>query len=908
MPIQPANLARVIIGRSAELASVTDTLATISTTGTALVVDGEAGIGKSTLLSAIADWAVANGYRRLGCSGLQSQSEVGFAGVHELIHPVLDHTAALPPRQRTALLTAFGLDDGPTPDRLLVSLAVLGLLEEAASRRRIILIIDDVQWLDQSSLEVLAFVARRLGNAPLMMLCAERTGLDGAAPYLDGLPRLSLGPLAPEHARQLLNTTAQHADTLLQQRVLDQAGGNPLAVIELSGAVDERGNSAVFSGEPLPTTRRVERAFLSQLDGLTDNSRLLLLLIASSDGQLRDIDVATDLLGLALIDELAPLERAGLITASGGRLHMRHPLIRSTVYGSAPLAARTVVHRALADATVDPVRAAWHRAEATFGTDEQVATDLEAAARQAHARGAGAESAAALRRAAVLSPDPAARVRRLAEAAEIARSSGLTAESISILGEAESLGDQHCSTGQLVLTRFVLNVTAAIPGQSATELVALAGKFSDGDIEQRRLLWAAAIECRLHGLAEEPRRDVVAALRHLDDGADDPVVRMALALVDDTGAGQDLRTRLPRLIDEVADDPLLLMALGFAAEAIADRIHALQCWNRVQSLSRTSGSAADECESQRGAAQLLLGQGRIQAAAIAAENALRLAQDINLPMTAASAAATLARVQVWQGRFDQARETVATARRLLAPDPAILWHDDAHWAAGLLALCTADPADALGHLLKMTGHRTSRRWAIADLAEAAAGNDRADLVRPLLADIEDQARQLGTGLELMLTHRAHALLAQTDAEAQEHFLAALAAGDDAAAELETARTHLAYGQWLRRQRRITEARTHLSSALAVFDAAGAAPFADRAAAELRAAGVAIAGTPRQGPVSSLTSQELHIAQLAAAGLTNREIADRIYVSHRTVAAHLYKMFPKLGITNRNQLHTVLDEQ
>lgn len=271
MPIQPANLARVIIGRSAELASVTDTLATISTTGTALVVDGEAGIGKSTLLSAIADWAVANGYRRLGCSGLQSQSEVGFAGVHELIHPVLDHTAALPPRQRTALLTAFGLDDGPTPDRLLVSLAVLGLLEEAASRRRIILIIDDVQWLDQSSLEVLAFVARRLGNAPLMMLCAERTGLDGAAPYLDGLPRLSLGPLAPEHARQLLNTTAQHADTLLQQRVLDQAGGNPLAVIELSGAADERGNSAVFSGEPLPTTRRVERAFLSQLDGLTDN-------------------------------------------------------------------------------------------------------------------------------------------------------------------------------------------------------------------------------------------------------------------------------------------------------------------------------------------------------------------------------------------------------------------------------------------------------------------------------------------------------------------------------------------------------------------------------------------------------------------------------------------------------------
>lgn len=909
MPIQTASLATVIIGRSTELSSVTDTLAAISTNGAALVVDGEAGIGKSTLLSAIADWAVANGYSRLGCSGLQSQSEVGFAGIHELIHPVLDHTPALPPRQRTALLTAFGLAEGPTPDRLMVSLAVLGLLEESANRRRIVLIIDDVQWLDQSSLEVLAFVARRLSNAPLMMLCAERTGLDGATAYLDGLPRLSLGPLAPEHARQLLSTTAQHADALLQQRVLEQAGGNPLAVIELSGALSERGSSATFSGEPLPTTRRVERAFLSQLDDLTDNGRLLLLLISASDGQLRDIDVAADLLGLVLTDELAPLERAGLIRAGGDRIHVRHPLIRSTVYGAAPLSTRTVVHRALADATVDLVRAAWHRAEATFGTDEQVATALEGAARHAHARGAGAESAAALRRAAVLSPEPSSRVRRLTEAAEIARSSGLTAESISILGEAENLGAKHCSAEQLAITRFVLNATAALSGQSATELVALAGKFTDGDAAQRRLLWAAAIECRMHGLAEEPRRDIVAAISRLDRGADDPAVCMAMALLDDTGAGQALRTRLPRFVNEVADDPLLLMALGFAAEAVADRTHAMQCWKLVQSRSRTSGSAADECESQRGASHLLLQEGRIQAAAIAAENALRLARDIKLPMTAASAAATLARVQVWQGRFDQAHETIATARRLLAPDPAILWHDDAHWAAGLLSLFTADPAEALGHLLKMTGHRTSQRWAVADLAEAAAGSDRAELVRPLLAEIEDQARQLGTGLELMLAHRAHALLAQTDDAAQDHFLAALAAGDDADAELETARTHLAYGQWLRRQRRITEARTHLSSALAVFDAAGAAPFVDRAAAELRAAGVATpAGTPRQGPASDLTSQELQIAQLAAAGLTNREIADRIYVSHRTVAAHLYKMFPKLGITNRNQLHTVLGQQ
>ncbi|MBX8689862.1 AAA family ATPase [Mycobacterium sp. 20091114027_K0903767] len=898
-----------MFGRSAELASITDTLTAISTGGAALVVDGEAGIGKSTLLSAAADWAVANGYSRLGCSGLPSQSEVGFAGIHELVHPVLAHTAALPPRQRTALLTAFGLAEGPTPDRLLVSLAVLGLLEEAASRRRIILIVDDAQWLDQSSLDVLAFVARRLSNAPLMMLCAERTGLDGAAPHLDGLARLTLGPLAPEYARQLLSSTAQHADALLQQRVLDQANGNPLAVIELSSSLGERGGTAVFSGEPLPTTRRVERAFLSQLGELADTSRLLLLLISASEAQLPEIDVAAKYLGLALTDELAPLERAGLITVGGSRVHVRHPLIRSTVYGAAPLASRAVVHRALADAADDPVRAAWHRAEATFGTDEQVAAALEAAARQAQARGAGAESAAALRRAAVLSPEPAVRVRRLADAAEMARSSGMTAEAISILGEAQNLGDGEGSAEQVAITRFVLNVTAATAGQSAAELVALAGKFNHGDIEQRRLLWAAAIECRMHGLAEEPRRDIVAALRHLDDGTDDPLVCTALALVDDTGTGAGLRSRLPRLLDEATDNPLMLMALGFAAEAIADRRHARLCWNRVQGRSRTSGSAADECESQRGAAQLLLQQGRIQAAAIAAENALRMAQDINLPMTAASAAAILARAQVWQGRSEQAHDTIELARRLLAPNPAILWNDDAHWAAGLLALSTANPSEALDHLLKMTLHRTSRRWAVADLAEAAASCDRAELVRPLLTDIDDQARALASGLESMLAHRAHALVAQTDSSAQEHFLAALTAGEDADAELETARTYLLYGEWLRRHRRITEARTHLAAALAAFDAAGAASFTDRAAAELRAAGVTTAvSASHHRPASTLTSQELQIAELAAAGLSNREIADRIYVSHRTVAAHLYKVFPKLGITSRNQLHAALGER
>jgi DNA-binding CsgD family transcriptional regulator len=288
-----------------------------------------------------------------------------------------------------------------------------------------------------------------------------------------------------------------------------------------------------------------------------------------------------------------------------------------------------------------------------------------------------------------------------------------------------------------------------------------------------------------------------------------------------------------------------------------------------------------------------------------AGHALRLAEDMNLPMTAASAAAILARALAWRGEAESARKALDHARGLLAADPEILWNDDAHWAAGLAALCAANQADALHHLLKMSLHRTSRRWAIADLAEAAAGCERPEAVRPLLDDIEAQSGRLAMPLEKMLVQRSRALLAEDDGEAESHFIAALGESDGLNAELELGRTHLLYGEWLRRRRRIVEARTHLATALATFDAAGAVPFADRAAAELRAAGGTASSAVKAGPVTTLTSQELQIAHLAASGLTNREIADRIYLSHHTVAAHLYKVFPKLGITSRSQLHAAL---
>ena len=898
----------MIVGRATELAVVTESLAAVSTRGAALVVDGDAGIGKSTLLDAATRWANANGYGRLGCSGLQSHTEIGFAGLHELVHPLLAQSSALPPRQKSALLTAFGLEDGPAPDRLLVSLAVLGLLEEAASRRRLLLVVDDAQWLDQSTLDVLTFVARRLTNAPLMMLCAARTDLDGSTPPLDGLPRLSLGPLPRDQAAELLaetlTTAARDLDAYARRRVLEQADGNPLAVIELAATLGEYGtDAALFAGEPLPTSRRVERAFLTQLHAVSEESRLLLLLISASDGTVAEIDSAAEHLELNLAEHLAPLEASGLITLRGGTIRVRHPLIRSAVYGAAQLSSRSTVHRALAAAVTDPTSAAWHRAEASFGPDEDVAADLERAAGRARARGAGAEATAAFRRAAMLTPGLDRRVERLAAAANVARSSGLIEEAIRILQEAQPLADPGATGTELAITRFILNATAAIPGQNANELLALAGKQVDGDPRQRELLWAAAIECRMHGLPEDSRLDVVAAIRRADDSSD-PLLTIGMALVDDVGHGARIRARLPQLIAAVENRPLVLLSLGMAAEAVSDRDSALRCYRHVQRQARVSGSPADECEGLRGEANILLTQGRIRVAATSSENALRMAEAMNLPMTSGSAAAILSRALAWQGQLDRARHTLDRARHWLARDPTMLWHDDVHWAAGFAALSEANHAEALGHLMKMSLHRTSTRWAIADLAEAAAGCGEAEAVRSLVTATQEQAKALD--VQSFLVHRAHALVARRNSEAEDHFTASVAAARGPAADLEVARTHLLYGEWLRRRRRIVDARAHLSVAFTAFDTAGTTPFANRAASELRAAGVA--ASPSQaasGAAGILTSQELQIAQLAASGLTNREIADRIYLSHRTVAAHLYKVFPKLGITRRNQLHGAL---
>lgn len=903
-----------MIGRDDELEAITAAAAGIATRGCALVVDGEPGIGKTTLLAAAATWATCQGFTVLSCAGVQSQTTVGYAGLHELVHPILSCADALPEHQRTALLAAFGLAEAGMPNPLLIGVATLGLIEEAAATRPMLLVIDDAQWLDDSSQHVLTFVGRRLANSPVMMLCAARPRIDEKSSQLASLPHLRLDALDVAESRVLMKEAladdGKGLSEAIQLRVLTEAAGNPLAIVELTKALlagsDE---GAAPSPTPLPTTRRIERAFLEQLDTVPEPSRRMLGLIAAGGNtKMAELADAARRVGLSDTD-LDSLERSGLITVVAGSLQVRHPLIRSVAYRVTPLTQRSVFHRALADATTDAMRAAWHRSAAAYGPDEAVAAALESAAQEAQLRGANAEAAHAWRRAAALSPSASERIRRLVTAIEPAYRAGLTTEAMEILDEAEPLATDLRHQFDLAFARFTLAITTGVTAPPVVDLLVLADRFeSDGNSDTCiRLLAAAAAQCRMHGLAERDR-DLVAERLHRLENLNHPAVEVALTTVEDTKYAREFRCRAASLQDALGTDLTALMSMGLAAEAASDLATAQSCWQGSIRVARKTGAPGIECEALRGAARSHIIAGQLTEAAVSAHNAFRIATDADLGLSMGAAAALLARIQACQGDTKSAQQSLVTAQQHLPSDTPLLWRDDLAWASGLLALTTHDNERAFTELSQMNRDRSSRRWAIADLTEAAVASGHTRVIDHLVDEIDSEASTLGSSHVVMLVHRSRALLAGMDQDAERHFRAALGVGEAAAqAPLEYARTRLTYGEWLRRQRRIIDARTQLTAALKIFEHRRAQPWAQRTRGELRAAGVQVPGAASaiDSLATKLSPQELQIAQLAAAGLTNRQIADQIYISHRTVAAHLYKVFPKLGITRRTQLRDAI---
>ncbi|GAA0291790.1 LuxR family transcriptional regulator [Kineococcus aurantiacus] len=919
-----------VIGREAELSRLQDLLQLVVTSGTGrvAVVEGEAGIGKSALVDAFTATTAAAGVRRLRCAGFQRQALAGFAALHELLHPVLAQAGTLPPRQEAALLTAFGLQEGPVPDRLLICLAALGLLEETAAAQPVLLVVEDLAWLDASSAEVIGFLARRLQEVPVLLVATVRTGggtsdLEALDPALQDstTARVPVRPLSPEHSEQLLDALTASGDQLTataRRRVLEEAGGNPLALREFTNALRARGaGEQPPAGAPLPTTRRLEAAFLGEVADLPAGSRTLLLLAAAGEeASLSQLLSAGRALGLVPQD-LTPLERAELVEVAGHRLQLRHPLLRSAVYGAASAIERAEVHRALAGTFLDSARAAWHRAAATFGPDEPVAAELEAAATRASERGARAEAATALHRAAELSPDAEERVRRLVLAAELARQAGSVQQSRQLLQEAEPLARTPQRRFELSQVRGVLGTYTGTDTDNTAEQFAFARALggpsgTERPRERVRVLAAAAYGAinRTSGdpaLDAAARREVRDALAAVDLGDWDDYQQLGLAVLDPLARVAVLRPELPRLVRSLAEDLPLMLGLAHAAEHLQDLGTALTAWAFTAEEFTRSGSAGDVSQSLSLSANLRLIAGQTAEALVEGESARRLALDLELPVVAASAEAGLVRTHLVTGRPAEAEAALRRSRELYPGTQVSLVVASTSWSAGLLALHQRRYGDALAELRGTSRHPVFAQWAIADLTEAAVRNGQPGVVEQPLADVEHAADVLDSAHLRVLVHRSRALLS-AGAQAQEHYRAALAAAVDNPAPVERARTHLLYGEWLRRARRVREAREHLSAALTTLQAvgAGSGSLAVRAAAELRAAGAAPAGGPAPAAAPpSLTAQELQIARLAAQGLTNKEIADRVYLSHRTVSSHLYKVFPKLGIANRHQLREAL---
>ncbi len=907
------DVARPLLGRDAETTLLRELLDRIESSGSALVIHGEPGIGKSRLLAEATALARERAMRVLSATGVQSEARLAFSGLHQMLRPVRSRAAALPPVHRAALDAAFGLGDGPPPEHFRIAMAVLDLLSEVAVDEPVVLIADDAHWLDRATSDVLAFVARRLESDPIVLLAASR---DGYRTALDaaGLAELRLSALEPDAAAQLLAASPRELSVGMRRRLLREAAGNPLALIELPEAAARLEPGAPMP-DALPLTERLEHAFAARVSDLPEETRLLLLVAALNDSDgvnevlLAAGAVAGCSMGLELLD---PAIKASIVDLDFRTLHFRHPLIRSAIRQNASVPQRMRVHEALAETLRgDPDRRVWNRAALIAGAHEDIALELEDAGRRALQRGATAVAAAALRRAAELS-EPAQRAGRLLAAAEIAFELGQRDVVVTLLREVEQLAPSPLERARATWIDEKIETRPLGDAARASALIAAAdhaGEEGDRNL-QLDLLWLVASRTFLVEPAPAARQILIDAVRRLDprDTADTRVLAIR-AYADPFGSVPDVLARLREASADRSRDTETALYLGPAAIVIGAFDLAMTFLGAAVEGLRAEGRLGH-------LPRLLVLHGGVAArlgvwsiAMPAAEEARRLAMELGEPQWAARADTILATIAGMRGDEDEALRAAAEAERVGVLTGANIVVALAQFGRVLAALGAGRHADAYASaesLFDPTApgyHPVIACWVIGDLAEAALHIDRAEEARARLAQVE-AATGDSPGIWILLGLRhARAMLAEGDDEAAEKFAEALGA-DLGSWPFQRARMLLAYGQWLRRRRHIAEAREPLRTARDVFDALGCATWSEQARRELRASGES---SRRRDPAArdQLTAQELQIAHLAANGLSNREIGQMLYVSHRTVGTHLYRIFPKLGITTRGDLSSAL---
>jgi DNA-binding CsgD family transcriptional regulator len=905
----------MLLGRDAERAAIERLLADarVGTSGV-LVISGEPGIGKSALLAYATERA--GGMRVLSARGFEGEASIPFAGLLELLRPVLGRIAALPVPQAAALRAALALGPGVRGERLVIGAATLGMLAAAAEERALCVLVDDAQWLDQPSADAILFAARRVLADPIAIIVAVRSA--EPSPFAEAdLTTLALEGIALGPSEELLALVrAGGVPDGGAARLHRATGGNPLALIELADEAESVAASLVAG--PLPIATTVERAFAGRIARLSEAARRSLLVVAASStadlgviaqaGRVLDIDIAA----------LQEAEAAGLVAVSDGRIEFRHPLVRSAVHSAADPAERRAVHGALAETLSEDRYAderAWHLGAAAFGPDDAAAGALARAAARARGRGAYAAAALTAERAARLSTDEDARGRLLLEAASNAWIAGRGAHAVVLLDEAALLTPGGSGAADIAHLRGHVALARG-DAMHARGIFREAAERSGADDQHTALLWAEASYASFSAGRMEPMLDdaraACAALAPGADGIEACTARLALgmALVF-SGAGDEG----PRVLREaiampgyaqLLDGPPLIWRWALEAPLfLREAETARESFELALSVARERGIAgalsALLCMLARDAATT----DRWPAARARYYEAAELAHDTGQPGEECAALAGLAWLEAREGLEERCRAHASEALVLAREYGRGLYEAWALAALGDLELALGRPAEAVERLADMTTALAALGIGDVDLSpapelvEALVQCGRGEEALPLAESYRERAAAKGQPWALARATRADGLVA-ADAEFAAAFELALAHHEATPDTFERARTELAYGERLRRARRRGDAREHLRAAFAAFRALGAEPWAERARLELAATGET-ARKRDPSTLDQLTPRELQIALDLAAGLTTREAAAKLYLSPKTIEYHLRSVYRKLGIASRSEL-------
>jgi len=877
-----------------------------------LVMRGEPGIGKTALL----DWAVesAAGLRVARVAGVESEMELAFAALQQLCAPMLDKLAGLPDPQREALGVAFGLDTGAAPDRFLVGLAVLSLLSEAAEQQPLLCVVDDAHWLDRASAQVLAFVARRLAE-PVALVFATR---DEGEEYR-GLPQLLVGGLREGDAQELLGSAITGPlDEQVRDRIVAETRGNPLALLELPRGVTP---AELAGGFGLPgvsgLSGQIEESFRRRLEVLpAATQRLMLVAAAEPAGEPGLVWRAAERLGIGA-EAAWPAADAGLLTI-GERVMFRHPLVRSAVYRAASPAGRRAAHQALAGATdpqADPDRCAWHRAQATLGPEEEVASELERSAGRAQARGGVAAAAAFLERSAALTLDPARRAGRALAAAQAKYQAGAFDEALALLGTVETGPPDELRRARADLLRGLIAFSSSRGSDAPPLLLKAARQFEPLDPRLARETYLDALAAAtfagrlaLGGGVREVAEAARAAPSPPQPARPPDLLLDGLALLVTEGypAGAPVLRRAVsafRGTDVSREEELRWLWLAcHAAGLVWDHADWDVLSDRQVTLARDAGAliALPIAFNTRAGLHLFSGEFTDAASMVAQAESVT---ESNGSSFAPYGAVTLA---VFRGQEAQAAQLIQTATDEAGRRGEGLGLTSVQWADAVVCNSLGRYQEALAAAQRASEESPAVRfanWALVELVEAAVRSGVPERAASALQRLSGIAAACGTDWALGAEARSRALVSDGE-DAESLYREAIDRFGRTRLRVDLARAHLVYGEWLRRQRRRRDARDQLGTAHQLFDAIGAAAFAERARIELRATGGPAPQHTIQTP-DTLTAQEALIARLASDGASNPRIAAQLFISPATVAYHLRKVFTKLGVSSRSQLAPAL---